>query len=84
MTKSNVPLHASWLACLFFIISFLPALSQTGPKVTSIDIRHVGPPAASDSLIRSHLRLKEGDVYQRIRVDDDVRNLYATGFFYNI
>lgn len=84
MTKFTAPLNAGWLACLLLVASLLAGFSQTGPKVSSIEIRHVGPPAASDSLIRSNLRLKEGDPYQRIRVDDDVRNLYATGLFYNI
>ena len=28
--------------------------------------------------------LRVGDAYQPVAVDDDVRNLYATGFFYNI
>ena len=54
------------------------------PTVSKIEIRHVGPPAASDALIQGNIRIKEGDVYQPGRVDDDVRNLYATGYFYNI
>ena len=35
-------------------------------------------------LIRANLRVKVGDLYLRAAVDDDVRSLYATGFFYNI
>ena len=57
---------------------------QVGQQIQNIDIRHVGPPAASESLIRANIRVKEGDVYARTSVDDDVRNLYSTGFFYNI
>jgi len=53
-------------------------------KVARIEIKHIGPPAASDDLIRSNLRVKAGDPYLRAAVDDDVRSLYATGFFYNI
>jgi outer membrane protein insertion porin family len=70
----------------FFFLAALPFLlaQTTGPKVTKIEIKHVGPPATSDSLIRSNIRVKEGDVYQRARVDDDVRSLYATGYFYNV
>ena len=52
--------------------------------MSKINIKHIGPPAASDELIRSNLRVKVGDPYLRAAVDDDVRNLYATGFFYNI
>ena len=52
--------------------------------IKKIEIRHMGPPAASDALIRSNIRVKEGDPYQRLNVDDDVRNLYSTGYFHTI
>ena len=58
--------------------------ADCSPKVAKINIKHIGPPAASDELIRSNLRVKAGDEYLRTAVDDDVRNLYATGFLYNI
>src|SRR5688572_13341198 len=57
---------------------------QVGQKIQKIDVRHVGPPAASESLIRANIRVKEGDTYVRTSVDDDVRSLFSTGFFYNI
>ncbi len=38
----------------------------------------------SDDLVRSNIRIKVGDPFRRAAVDDDVRSLYATGFFYNI
>src|SRR5664279_6454480 len=74
------------LCALFLFFAWLPAgWAQLAPgKVVRIDIKHIGPPAASDELIRSNLRVKVGDVYLRAAVDDDVRNLYATGFLYNI
>ena len=75
------------LAGLFFLLAWLPAgrAQFAGPlKVYRIDIKHIGPPATSDELIRSNLRVKVGDSYLRAAVDDDVRTLYATGFFYNI
>jgi outer membrane protein insertion porin family len=53
-------------------------------KIARIDIKHVGPPAVSDELIRANIRVKPGDPYLAAAVDDDVRNLYETGFFYNI
>jgi outer membrane protein insertion porin family len=62
----------------------LPLFAQVGPRVESIEVRHVGPPAASDELVKANIRVKVGDVYQRTSVDDDVRSLYATGYFYNI
>lgn len=57
---------------------------QPEGRISKIDIEHVGPPACSDALIRSNIRVKEGDLYTRSSVDDDVRNLYATGYFFNI
>ena len=76
------------LCPLFLLFAWLPAgWAQRAPvpvKVVRIDIKHVGPPATSDELIRSNLRVKAGDPYLRAAVDDDVRTLYATGFFYNI
>jgi outer membrane protein insertion porin family len=56
----------------------------TSYKVARIEIKHVGPMAASDEMIRANIRVKAGDPYRRTLVDDDVRGLYATGFFYNI
>src|SRR3954465_5076295 len=58
-------------------------------KVAQIKIEHLGPPSVSDELVRSNVRVKTGDTYQsplalQTAVDDDVRNLYTTGFFYNI
>src|SRR5262245_53923608 len=61
------------------------AWGQFAPvKVSRIAITNVGPAAASDEIIRGNIRVKVGDTYLAPAVDDDVRNLYATGFFYNI
>lgn len=60
------------------------AAQGAAPKVLRVEIKHVGPPAASDQLIQANIRVKPGDIYHRLSVDDDVRNLYATGQFYNI
>lgn len=52
--------------------------------VTGITLTNVGPQNVSDSLIRAHMRVKEGDNYNVRMVDDDVRNLLKTGYFLNI
>jgi outer membrane protein insertion porin family len=66
-----------------FLFCFLPsaAAQQT---IQEIQIRHIGPPAASDDLIRANIRVRPGDLHSRVGIDDDVRALYATGLFYNI
>ena len=68
------------------LLACLPVVwgQSTGPKITRVDIQHVGPAAISDELIRANLHLKAGDVYLPATADDDVHNLYATGLFYNI
>ena len=72
------------------LCAWLVSLSGTawgqlaGIKVSRIEIKHVGPPAASDALIRANIRIKPGDVYRPEATIDDINNLYGTGFFYNI
>ena len=74
-------LHLTGLV-LFLFALVCPAWAQ--PKVASIEIKHVGPQSVSDELIRSNIRLKVGEPFLRAAADDDIRNLYATGLFYNI
>ncbi|MHC1767605.1 MAG: outer membrane protein assembly factor BamA [Verrucomicrobiia bacterium] len=76
-------LFARSLPVWLLILLFTPALFAQ-QRVESIEIRHVGPAAASDELIRANIRVKVGDTYIRTGVDDDVRTLYATGLFRNI
>src|ERR1041385_5844743 len=79
----NVVFARLWPLWLLLLLFWSPnVLAQE--KVRSIEIRHIGPPAASDELIRANIRVKPGDIYTRTGVDDDVRTLYATGLFYNI
>src|SRR6185369_16125429 len=40
--------------------------------------------SVSESLVRANIRIKEGDIFSRLAVDDDVRNLYGTGYFDNV
>jgi outer membrane protein insertion porin family len=62
----------------------LAPFGQQELKVVRVDVRHVGPPAVSDALLRAHIRVKPGDVYRPAAVDEDIRSLYGTGQFYNI
>src|SRR5436305_11411588 len=75
------------LCLLAAFLSFASARAQlapSSPKILKVEIKHVGPQAVSDELIRSNIRVKPGDNYRPLAVDDDVRNLWATGFFYDI
>jgi outer membrane protein insertion porin family len=66
---------------LLLLLLALPAGAQV---VTRISITNIGPAAASEALVRANIRTKLGDRYNASAIDDDVRNLYATGFFRNI
>ncbi len=74
------------LCGLLLALTCLPSLwAQLGaPKVAKVEIKHVGPASVSDELIRANVRVKPGDPYLPAAVDEDVRNLYATGLFYNV
>lgn len=74
----------SGLCALCAILLTLGVATARAQVVSRIDIKHVGPPAASDEVIRGYIRVKPGSPYLPAAVDDDVRNLYATGLFYNV
>jgi outer membrane protein insertion porin family len=79
------PLLLLWCAvALTFGLGGLRAQDIAPVKVKQVEIRPVGPPAVSDALIRANIRVKEGDTYNRNSIDDDVSNLWKTGYFYNI
>ena len=69
------------LLCAWFSHS---GLAQERPKIAQVKIEHIGPPSVSDELVRANIRVKPGDPFLAAATDDDVRNLYATGFFYNV
>ncbi|MDB6121900.1 MAG: outer membrane protein [Pedosphaera sp.] len=68
---------------LFLLLAWVP-LSSGQDKVAQIVVTNVGPAVVSEDLVRANIHVKVGDPYVRTSVDDDVKNLYATGFFYNI
>jgi outer membrane protein insertion porin family len=74
------------LCGLCLLLSWPPVVQAqlTASKVARIDVQHVGPASVGDELIRANIRVRAGDPYLPAAVDDDVRNLYATGLFYNV
>ena len=62
----------------------LPASAQVQPKIISITVSNIGPQTVGEALVRANIRAKAGDAFNRNSVDDDVRNLHATGFFINV
>src|SRR5262245_5703269 len=70
--------------CGFLTLLVLLCGTASGQVISRIDIKHAGPPAASDEIIRANIRVKTGDQYLPAALDDDIRHLYGTGLFYNI
>ena len=68
------------------LLAGLPAAQGQAfaPRIHKILIRHIGPPAVSDEFIRANIRSKEGETFARATVDEDIKNLYATGYFFKI
>ena len=70
---------ALWLAAL------LPAGAQElNFLVKEVEIRHVGPVPISDSVILANIQTKAGQQTTRTALGQDVRSLYATGYFTNV
>ncbi len=57
---------------------------ENGPIVREIDIEYIGPKTVAKSVILSNMRTTVGEIYSASSVEEDVRNLYATGFFTNL
>jgi outer membrane protein insertion porin family len=61
-----------------------PPGGGAGPIVREINVEYIGPHTVAKSVILSNMRTTVGQVYSASSVEEDVRNLYATGFFTNL
>ena len=61
-----------------------PGEGEQGPIVREINIEYIGPKTVAKSVILSNMRTTVGEVYSAASVEEDIRNLYATGFFTNL
>jgi len=78
-----LPLLLGFAWCLL-VPSARAQPAPTALRISSITISNIGPAAMSDQMVLANLRVKVGDAYSQISIDDDVRNLYATGFFLQV
>jgi outer membrane protein insertion porin family len=60
------------------------AATTRGPLVKDIEIDYAGPNSVDRSVIISNMRTTIGQPYSLSGVEEDVRNLYATGLFVNL
>lgn len=82
---NNLKRQGSLLWLLVFFCVLPGAFAQTGPeKVVSIVVTNFGPKVASEEFVRGNIHVKAGDLYVRSSIDQDVLNLYKTGFFSDI
>lgn len=57
---------------------------KTGPTIKEVEIEFAGPRSVDRSVILSNMRSTVGQPYSLASVEEDVRNLYATGLFVNL
>jgi outer membrane protein insertion porin family len=72
-----------WLVVLLILGLGEPAFGQSD-LIKQIVITNLGPVRIGETLVRANIRSKEGEPYNRNVINEDVRNLYATGYFANI
>ncbi len=60
------------------------APSLSAPIVREIEILYVGPKSVNKNVILSNMRTTVGQPYTIAGIDEDIRNLYATGLFTNL
>jgi outer membrane protein insertion porin family len=84
MSPSLLQRTLRWLPAFLLLGTAWVLQAQNSRVIQQIDVTHIGPPAASDEMIKANIRVKVGDAYTRTGVDDDVRSLYSTGLFTQI
>lgn len=55
-----------------------------GVKIHSVEVRYTGPETVSREKILAQMRTKVGQIYSDTIVEQDIRNLYATGQLQNV
>jgi outer membrane protein insertion porin family len=75
-----------WVCGLAIIGASGAAMAQAPVQlpITRVSITNVGPQTVSEALVRANIKIKEGDNYNPASVNDDIRNLYGTGYFLNV
>jgi outer membrane protein insertion porin family len=56
----------------------------TNKKVETVKVQHVGPMAVSDQMVLANIQTETGDTFSAARINQDVKNLLGTGYFYNV
>jgi len=59
-------------------------IRKSGPIIKEVEIEFAGPRSVDRSVILSNMRSTVGQPYSLASIEEDVRNLYATGLFVNL
>lgn len=76
--------------CLALVVAFalppaeLRAQSAGGPLVKEIEVQYAGPASISKEKVLANMRTRVGKPYDDKVVEEDIRNLYATGSVTNV
>src|SRR5438128_1439584 len=73
----------AFLTCFIFILRAWSA-EDSGPVVREIEIRCAGPEAVNRAIVRANIQTTVDKPRSRATVEQDVRNLIATGFFFDV
>ncbi|HRI16697.1 MAG TPA: hypothetical protein PLX89_27200, partial [Verrucomicrobiota bacterium] len=82
----ELPRWCRWLAAALIALgAWTPGWAQVPdlpvmPEIVEIRVRFVGPATVSEDLIRGNIRTRVGERFNQNAVDDDIRNLFNTGF----
>ena len=72
------------LAILAALAAGLPAQTPTPPIIKMIDVQYAGANALSKEKILANMRTRVGKPYDERVVEEDIKNLYATGNISNV
>jgi len=72
------------LAALMLPLESVRAQAPSGPTVKEIEVQYAGPASISKEKILANMRTAVGKPYDDKVVEEDIRNLYATGSVTNV
>lgn len=77
-------LSAAYTATAYQGEATASASTLAAPIVREIEILYIGPKSVNKNIILSNMRTTVGQPYTIAGIDEDIRNLYATGLFTNL
>jgi outer membrane protein insertion porin family len=69
---------------LFFSLGMGAFAQESGPTVQEIELKFVGPQTVHKSIVTANIRTVVGKPRSQAVVEQDVRDLIATGYFYDV